>query len=248
MSIFALQVEVGKEWIVKDKLLQMLRQFNCESISHVFACESTAVQGGKIRKLGQLTGYIFVQLREGLNEIPSETWHLIKNTPKIFKILTNSIPIEEFSRFYESLIRTTVIDIAVEPLNPYDDAQLLVDKAQRLEACVADAVEEMEETLVPENDEGRRMLASLIAALKSFRIFKKQKKVFFQLPAILVERYSRDVQAKLDRRYVVAKVIQRIQLELNLFRRCRTESYSFNRAGGAMMYETWSANFAPGEI
>lgn len=220
MSIFALQVEVGKEWLIKEKLAEVLKQYNCDSIENIYACESEINRGGVTRKIGELAGYIFIQLKDELTQIPSETWHLIKNIPRIFKILKHSIPYEEFNRFYESLARTAVIDIAVNSTSDEEVPQL-VEEAEALQSDAEQAY-----SFIDLDQEDNAFKVENKAVLKAFKVIRKKTKAYFHLPSFLVQQYKQCEEATLNRKWLIRRVMKEVQNTLYKFQKCciRTSS------------------------
>lgn len=195
-AIFAIQVEVGKEITVKQMLTDILHRNQCNEIQSVYACEQVVNKRGRTHLAGQVSGYIFVQLVNGLSELTAQLWHLIKGMPKVYKILKRAIPQDEFFTFYEGLTATQVVQIPEETVEELSENVV--------------THEELEAEIKVIKEKARNYGNKLWAAIGSYT---KKTALYLRLPTELLEKYK-------PKRYFgllqqVRLVIREMELELD---------------------------------
>ena len=108
-SIFAIQVATGSEIWVKDLLTQTLNRVGNRWVKEIHAFETfTQKFSGKSTAPKQfksaVPGYIFIEIKfPNFHYMPPDLWHIVKSIPKVFKILKEAIPMDEFNKFYKSV-------------------------------------------------------------------------------------------------------------------------------------------------
>ncbi len=109
MSVFAIQVATGSEIWVKDLLTQTLNRVGNRWVKEIHAFETfTQKFSGKSTAPKQfksaVPGYIFIEIKyPDFYYMPPDLWHLVKSIPKVFKILKDAIPMDEFETFFKSV-------------------------------------------------------------------------------------------------------------------------------------------------
>ncbi|NHN35579.1 transcription termination/antitermination NusG family protein [Paenibacillus agricola] len=184
MSIYAIEVSRGKEWIAKEKLSQLLQFFSCNLVKDVYACHTEVIAKSKKTKVAALSGYIFIRLFGDHDVIPPEVWNIIKKTPAIIRILKHAIPQEEFDLFYESFenISTTEVEVTLADNETSSDS---VGDVQELQKTV-NIMQEIELL----NEEIKQIPFKKRSEFAVIIIFRKNKTVV-HLPSYLVNEWER---------------------------------------------------------
>ncbi|CAN7767567.1 hypothetical protein LJR153_007327 [Paenibacillus sp. LjRoot153] len=173
-AIFAIQVEVGKEITVKQLLMGVLQRNHCNEVQSVYACEQVVSRRGKSHLVGEVSGYIFVQLVNGLSELSANLWHLIKGMPKVYQILKHAIPETEFFTFYEGLTATQVVQISEQT-------------TEELAAGTCVSHEELVAAINKINTKARKSGKRLWDAIGAYT---KKTALYLRLPTNMLEYYK----------------------------------------------------------
>ncbi|WP_050179640.1 transcription termination/antitermination NusG family protein [Domibacillus robiginosus] len=184
-----------------DETKRMRESYQKEIAQQSEELKNTNYRGRCIQSV--LKGYILLELKEDLFEIPKRVWHLINSIPKVIGVVGSySIPDEEMEQFFEKIDLTPAVEVcAAETEEKSEEEQLHeanmsgtnqeTEGDEKHEASVADQLDELKELTDDKSPlqsmfekcrsfiRGKREILSLPVPLLVY-IYKKQHASFGQ--------------------------------------------------------------------
>lgn len=170
-----------------------------------------------------LKGYILLELKEDLFEIPKRVWHLINSIPKVIGVVSSySIPDEEIEQFFEQIDLMPAVEVCAPETEEKDEEEQLheanmagidlqTEGDERPEASVAEQLDELKELT-----DTKSPLQSMFEKCRSF-IRGKREVLSFPVPllAYIYKRQHASFEQEIQDSDFVRRFIARLRLEVS---------------------------------
>lgn len=199
-----------------------------ESYREEIALQSKKLKniGGRSKKIqGVLKGYILLELKEDLFELPKKVWHLIKSIPKVTGIVSPySLPDEEIEQFFEHISLAPTIEVysSEEVKQDENDCDRLheenievadqkMDKDDKREASIAEQLEELKELA-----DGDSPIQSMFEKCHSF-IRRKREVLSMPIPLLrqVYKRHNVEFEKEIRDTEFIQKFMCMLRLEVS---------------------------------
>lgn len=185
--------------------------------------KKTGCRGKKIQ--GVLKGYILLELKEDLFELPKRVWHLIKSIPKVTGIVSPySVPDEEVEHFLEhiSLLPTIEVYSPEEVKQDENECDRLhvenmevadqeIEKDDKHEASIAEQLEELKELA-----DGNSPIQGMFEKCRSF-IRRKREVLSIPVPLFkhVYKRHNVEFEKEIQDTEFIRKFMSMLRLEVS---------------------------------